>query len=166
MSKNKTFTPTNEFQVGKHSIGWLGSYFEEKFISPNIQFEERPLGSYQTLTKYMKDAEIENDLKPGICELGDVLAFLKNPPEGTKDGNWNLFYTASCVVRVSWDSDAGGWSVRAWNRGGSGWGAGVRVFSPATRALEPKASELSDTLALEDAIKLVKKKGYLIYQPI
>ena len=113
----------------------------------------------------MKDAEIESELKPGLCILGDVLAFLKNPPEGAKDGNWNLFYTASCVVRVYWYSFAGGWDVYAWERDGSVWDGGSRVFSPATVSGTLETKPLK-SLTLEDAIKLVKKEGYVIYKPI
>src|SRR3990167_6749262 len=99
MSINKTkLKASDEFQIGKHNISWLDSDFIKHFGKQ--EFEERDMPTFQRLLRNMTDAEIEGELKPGLCELGDVLAFLKNPPEGSKDSYWNLFYVGSCVVRV------------------------------------------------------------------
>jgi hypothetical protein len=92
----------------------------------------------------MTDAEIESELKPGICELGDVLAFLKNASEECKDGYWNLFYFPAFVVGVGWGAGFGGWGVSAWDRGDGDWSDAYRVFSPATRHSENKPSDLGD----------------------
>lgn len=119
-----------EFVTGKHSIIWVDFEFEENF--PNIEFESVSYPVPQTLTERMSDARIESELKPGMCTLGDVLAFLDNAPEECKDGYANLFYFHQCVVGVYWSSGGRGWDVSTWQRGGRGWGAGGRVFSPAT----------------------------------
>lgn len=145
----KTFKPLEEFQVGKHNIGWVDSDFHIRF--PNIEFKERKLGTFQKLGRNMTDTEIESELKPGMCELGDVVAFLENPPEGTKDGWSNLFYTASVVVGVYWRGSY--WDVDTWDRDGSHWGAEHRVFSPATESVSLSPSESLDTLSLGRLIK-------------
>src|SRR3990167_77352 len=92
----KTYKTNDEFKVGKYNIGFVSSLFEKYF--GNTKFEERPMPTFQELAKRMTDSEIENELKVGLCELGDILAFLENPPEKSKDGYANLFYTSSCVV--------------------------------------------------------------------
>ncbi len=150
----------DEFQVGKHGIGWVDSDFKTRFGGQ--KFAPKALGSFQKLPRYMTDAEIESELKPGLCDLGDVLAFLKNPPEEAKDGYSNIFYTPAFVVHVGWDGSH--WDVNAWQRDGYGWRGGYRVFSPATGTLATLNS--SDTLTLEAAIKLVKKEGYKIFKEI
>lgn len=153
---------SEEIKVGKYDIGFVSSDFVERFGSQ--KFASRTLGSFQRLPRAMSDAEIESELKPGLCELGDVLAFLKNPPEGTKDGNWNLFYTPAFVVYVRWYSGSSFWSVSTWPRDDIRWRGGGRVFSPATDS--SSALNSSDTLTLSAAIKMVKKEGYRIFKEI
>lgn len=125
--------------VGKHQIGYINERFLEHF--KDVEFEAKTLPKFQKLPRYMTDAEIESELKPGFCELGDILAFLDGAPEECKDGYWNLFYTPSFVVHVIWHGAR--WHVLAWHRDVSAWDADYRVFSPATETSEPKPSTLS-----------------------
>ncbi len=147
----KTFDASKEFVVGKHEIGWVSTSFKE--LCKDVFLDEKNTPTFQTLPRIMTDAEIETELKPGICTLSDVLAFLKNPHNKSRDGNWNLFYLPSCVVRVFWYADDRRWRVNSWKRVGSTWLADNRVFSPATDT--PKLE--SDTLSLESlALRLEK----------
>lgn len=140
--------------AGKNLIGYVNSTFTETF--GNEEIVEKKVGTFQTLKKRMTDYEIESELKPGICDASDILAFIKNPPEGCKDGYWNLFYTPSFVVRVGWSGSD--WGVYAWGRGAYGWGGG-RVFSPATVNLgNSDTLESSGTLTLESRIKELENK--------
>lgn len=132
---------SSEFKVGKHSIGWVDSSFLDRMPET---FEEGTSLPFQQLPRVMTDAEILKELNVSECNLGDVIAFLKNPPEGTKDGYWNLFYMNGFVVRVSWYAGGGGWDVGAWSRGSRDWVASFRVFSPATDTRAPQPSELGD----------------------
>lgn len=133
-----------EFIIGKHNIGWVDSDLFSRAPEEFSKVEGTP--KFQKLTRSMNDAEIENELKPGLCTLGDVLAFLENPSEETKDGYWNLFYLETCVVGVFWSGSD--WYVYTWRRDGRTWHRGIRVFSPATglSALETKPF---DALPLE-----------------
>lgn len=140
----KTYKAAEEFVIGKHSIGWVFNFEQFKDTS----FESRKLGTFQKFEKRMPDALIENQLSPGICELGDVLAFIENAPEECRDGWYNLFYLKSCVVRVFWYAGHGEWHVSAWQRDDGDWLAGARVFSPATR-LETRKDGPLDSLPLE-----------------
>lgn len=157
---------SNEFRVGNHSIGYISSDFKKLFGT--TEFEPKELPKFQKLPRAMKDAEIESQLQPGFCELGDVLAFIENAPEECKDGYANLFYFPSCVVRVYWFEFGGEWRVYAWDRDGDQWGADFRVFSPATESsiTQDSALETSDTLNLEKSIKIVKEAGYKIFKEI
>lgn len=153
----KTLKASDEFVVGKHSIGWVDSDFKDAFY--DSEFSPNNLGSFQKLGEYMENADaIEKKLNPGKCTLGDVYAFLQNPPEGTKDGWANLFLIGDKVVSVSGDSEDGRWHVNTWFRGRD-WGDGSRVFSPGLGA-----KTLGPALTLEKAIELVKKEGYLVYK--
>ncbi len=139
---------SEEFAVGKHGIGYVSSDFKEKFSS--VEFAERAMPTFQKLGKNMKDAAIESELKPGICELGDVLAFIDNAPQECKDGYSNIFYFPACVVSVRWSADFAGWYVLTWYRGDGAWSAGSRVFSPATgRSVPCTHNCCSCALALE-----------------
>lgn len=159
MPKLKQLSVDKEFVVGKNNIGWVDSDFKSEFKGQN--FSPKNLGQYQKLGKYFSNAdEIEKGLNPGKCELGDVYAFLQNPPEGTKDGWSNLFLVGNKVLSVYWFSERGGWSVRCWLRG-DGWDVGYRVFSPETGARK-LISQPSGSLTLEFAIEMVKKEGYQV----
>ncbi len=151
-------TPSQEFKEGKYDIG---------YVSPDLitligdaPFEEKALPTFVTLPRYMTFSEIKKEFNPQNCETGDLLAFLKNPPEGSKDGELNLFPLKECVVYVYWDANSEEWLVDAWIRGYE-WGGGGRVFSPATQNSEPEAlsSGTSDALTLERAIEVVKSAG-------
>lgn len=150
-------TISEEFTVGKHNIGYVNSRL---FDRTPAQFEPvTALGSFQTLKESMTNTEIESDLKPGFCTLGDVLAFLYSTNETFRNGYSNLFYLEACVVRVYWDSYDRHWRVRAWERDDRGWDAGDRVFSPADRSTQ--ASKTQD-LDLESLNARVKKLEALI----
>lgn len=154
---------SKEFIEGKHNIGYTSSTFNNSFN--DVEFKEKPTPTkFQTLLRSMNDEQIESELKPGLCELGDVIAFMDNAPEECKDGNWNLFYLPSRVVCVFWH--VGAWGVHGWGRGDYAWDAGIRVFSSETFETGPSRSMNSDTLKLEEAIKIVKKEGYKIIKEI
>lgn len=135
-----------EFIIDKHGIGWIDSDFKSRF--GNVDFKERSLGSFNVLPRSMNGDTMIAEGLAKECELGDVLALLQNPPEGTKDGYANIFVLKSFVVDVSWYSDGSRRRVGAWRRDEDAWDAGGRVFSPATVSgsltLEP-----SDPIALE-----------------
>lgn len=154
---------SGEFVVGKHKIGWVDSDFLPRM--GDKEFSEKPVPTFRKLGKYMTDAEIESELKPGLCDLGDILAFLKNPPEECKDGYANLFYTSAFVVFVRWDGVGGGWSVGAWRRGGRRWIANDRVFSPATVSSDTRPSSESSTLDSSNLIKNLTKIKIIIEIP-
>lgn len=160
---------TEEFVVGKHGIGWVDSDFKKRF--PDVEFPARhmptfQMPTFQKLGKRMNDAAIESELKPGLCELGDVIAFMDNAQEECKDDGWaNLFYTSDFVVHVYWDVGYGGWYVGAWQRDDIDWCVGRRVFSPATDSipLVPVVLEHSGILTLVSEIeeRLVQIKKLL-----
>lgn len=134
-----------EFVTGKHGIGWMSSRFQESF--KDAEFVSVFTPTFQKLPRYMTDVQIESELKPGICTLGDVLAFLDNAPEECKDGYWNLFYFPSFVVRVYWYGSY--WGVVTWYRGEDDWYSGDRVFSPATAKHSGTESYATGALTLE-----------------
>lgn len=121
---------SEEFVTGKHGIGYVSDSFKKNLGDTTFE-AKTAVPTLQKLPRSMTDAAIENELKPGICDLGDVLAFLDNPQEDTKDGYSNIFYTPNFVVDAYWDGDV--WSVFVWPRvDGRCWGVSRRVFSPAT----------------------------------
>lgn len=145
--------PSQEFVKGKHNIG----YVESSFISHvgDEEFELKGVPTFQRLPRNMNDAEIERELKPGLCDLGDIIAFMDNPPEGTKDGYTNLFYTPAFVVGIYWRVFDDVWDVNTWRRSGDEWNGGRRVFSSATGSSATSASgslEPSDTSTLPDIL--------------
>jgi hypothetical protein len=93
------------------------------------------------LGKRAADEQIESALSEGhlfeesaVCAI--IAELIGQQPEDRagvllNNGYANLFYTGSCVVRVYWDAGDRQWDVSAWKRGGRGWSAGRRVFSPA-----------------------------------
>lgn len=140
---------SEEFVVGKHNIGYVSSDFKSEFKDTEFELSATP--TFQKLPRAMNDVVIESELKPGLCTVGDILAFIDNPPEGTKDDYSNLFYTKSFVVGVYWGSGSGMWSVHAYRRDGYEWGSDGRVFSPVTENSGPKNFDLEsfDALKLE-----------------
>lgn len=143
----KKLKASEEFTVGKHNIGWVSSDFIKRFETVEFNINEKP--PFQKLPRTMNDAEIELELKPGLCDLGDILAFMDNAPEEYKDGNFNLFYTPSCVVSVRWRRFLGYWDVFTWSRSDGDWSADERVFSPAIKPSISESSGRLDTLTLE-----------------
>lgn len=152
---------TTEFEVGKHGIGYVSSGFEEFFKGEKfdaVTFAPRSI----TLPRGMTDAEIERELKPGLCTIGDVVAVLDSGEEKYKDGYWNLFYFRACVVSVYWGAGNGCWNVYAWKRVGNGWRAGYRVFSPATDGKRSDADTFDlSTLTLESLDARLRKIEHL-----
>lgn len=138
MNKMKKLKASKEFVVGKNKIGWINDRFNENF--GKVEFEAKPMPKFQKLGRYMTDSQIESELKPGFCDLGDILVFMENAPEECKDGRANLFYTPSFVVYVRWFGSS--WLVYAWKRDDNRWRADRRVFSPATDAVKTKPSDL------------------------
>lgn len=136
---------SEEFIIGKHGIGYIYSDFLSRVGDAKFELTEK-VPTSQKLPRDMNDTAIESELKPGYCTLGDVVAFMDNAPEECKDGYANLFYLPQCVVFVRWFGD--GWFVGAWQRGGSAWHAGGRVFSPATGS-RSSSTQVSDSLPLE-----------------
>lgn len=104
-------------------------------VSAGTKFE---LSSFK-LIRSAEDEEIEKELpEKHIFSESDVCAIIaeliSKQPKGEEGellntGYWNLFYTESFVVDVSWRD--GEWYVSAWDRDSYGWSDGSRVFSPA-----------------------------------
>lgn len=119
---------------------YVGYGFSERIVEkaePVQSGTEYKVSSLE-LVKNAPDEKIEADLGEGhlfedsaVCAL--IAEMISKQPTGEEgalltNGDFNLFYTASCVVGVYWGG--GGWSVRDWGRGVSAWNAGFRVFSP------------------------------------
>lgn len=134
-----------EIKEGKHGIGYVSSSFESRFYDKEFDSVKTP-PSFQKLPRNMTDAQIESELKPGFCTLGDVLAVIQSDNAEFKDGNWNLFYFEACVVVVGWRGSY--WDVLAFDRDDRAWAAGRRVFSPATGNSATVSSVPSDSEAL------------------
>ncbi len=164
----KDLMPTDFFKDRK---GLSISYYFNNNISSKAKETKKgtkfSLNSFN-LKKDSTDEEIEKDLpKKHIFSETEVCAIIaeliENKSEG-KDGPLldngyvNLFYTPSRVVSVIWV--VGVWGVFDWGRG-SRWSQGRRVFSPAT-GTAVLDSGTSDSLDLENAIKIVKVAGYRI----
>lgn len=119
---------SEQFKKGNNNIGYVDGTFSKHF--GDQEFDQKAMPIFQKLPRSMNDAAIESELKHGLCELGDILAFIRNSPQECKDGYSNLFYFSAFVVFVSWGYSE--WSVRAGPRGGREWSDGDRVFSPET----------------------------------
>lgn len=142
---------TEEFKVGTHGIGYIESDLLKRVgietFEP-VQTAPRAI----VLPRYMNDSEIESELDPGTCSLGDILSVLDSDNPTFKDGNWNLFYFPACVVSVRWGSIDRSWRVFAWLRDDYDWSVGSRVFSPAdhvSRASNTSTLKTSDPLPSE-----------------
>lgn len=148
------YKPKEEFVVGKYSIGYVDSDFLPRM--GDAEFSEKQMPTFQKLGKRMTDAEIEAELKPGFCDLGDVLAFIKNAPEECKDGWANLFYFPSFVVDVRFPGSY--WYVDSFYRRDDHWFASARVFSPAKNSstLSPSVPLKLETLTLDEILVTYK----------
>lgn len=120
---------------------WVSSSFTERFGVPEVTSSET-VPSFKTLERYLTDSEVKNELGAGESTLGDVVAFLENPPNGTDDGYWNSFYVAGYVVNVYWSGGYREWYVYAWEPVDGNWNAGSRVFSCNWHS-DPKMDSLS-----------------------
>lgn len=137
----KSFDPKKYFKDGKGL--WVSSSFEERIRdkAPTVATAQKFELSSFTLLKNSSDKDIEAALpekhifsESEVCAV--VAALIDKQPKGKEgallnNGYANLFYTASFVVHVRWDSDDGHWHVSTWSRGYD-WHADSRVFSPAT----------------------------------
>ncbi len=132
--------PKEFFQTGDGLYVW--SDFNERVLGKAKQLkgpQEYRL-EILDLVQDASDAQIEESIgKKNIFKDSDVCAvvaeLISKQPKGKKgvllnNGYSNLFYTPRCVVYVRWSSVSGDWYVYAWQRGGSRWNAGRRVFSP------------------------------------
>lgn len=121
---------------------FVGSSFTERIVEKSETISEGKSGTLQSfeILKYSDDATIEKALPEKHLftesQIAAIVAeFISEQTDGKTgtllaDGNWNLFYTDTCVVGVRWVSGDAGWGVFSWQRGGREWGAGYRVFSP------------------------------------
>ena len=69
-----------------------------------------------------------------VCAvIGGLIAKQPNGERGAliNNGYANFFYTGSYVVHMDWSAGHRRWRVDTRERGGCGWFAGTRVFSPA-----------------------------------
>ena len=150
----------DEFIKNKNNIGYVDSDFTKEF--GNDEITSRSVLKAQTLQRDMTDSDILREFKIEECTLGDVLETLKSATPDMKDGYSNIFYIKghpSRVVDVDWCAFDGGWDVYAWRRDYGSWNEGERVFSPATSGPESSSALGSETLALENAIKICKENG-------
>lgn len=143
-----------ELSVGHNGIGWVSSDFKSRFFESEIITPWRP-GTWHKLPRSMKDTEIEKEFNIQHSSLGEVLGFLRNPPEGSKDGYVNIFYFPVCVVNVHWSAVCGGWHVNAWPRDDGEWSEDYRIFSPATDT-HSSGTVSSDTLTLVERDQLIR----------
>lgn len=128
------------FQDRKGLFVW--SSFTERIVEKAETVPEGKSGALQSfeILKYSADAAIEMALpEKHLFTESQVAAIvaelISEQPDGKTgtllaDGNWNLFYTETCVVGVRWGAGSAGWYVGAWQRGGREWYAERRVFSP------------------------------------
>lgn len=134
-----------EFFVDRKGL-YVFSSFESNILQKAVETKEGSkfeLVSFD-LVESADDEKIESGLpKNHIFSETDVCAIVASlieKQEGGKEGVLlsngyaNLFYTPSRVVGVRWRAGDGEWGVGGWGRGGTSWGAGDRVFSPATEA--------------------------------
>lgn len=127
---------------------WVSSSFTEKFGNGEIT-PAKTVPSFKKLERNMSDHEIKSEFGVQETTLEDVAAFLENPPEGTNDGYWNLFYVAGCVVSVRWGAGRREWDVYAWGLDDDRWRAGYRAFGcngPSETLESPRANFESLTL--------------------
>jgi hypothetical protein len=135
------FDPKEYYQTRNGLYVW--GNFGERILSktsPIKTAKKISIVSYE-LTKSASDESIEKALpKKHIFDESEVCAIISTMidkqakgEEGDllNTGYANIFYTKAFVVRVDWHSDGRHWYVSAWRRGGGGWAAGGRVFSPA-----------------------------------
>jgi hypothetical protein len=150
----KTLKASEEFVVGKNSIGWVGVNFKERFYDMEFLPKETEL-EVRTLEKPMTDKEIIKAWHLEPIELGELLNYLKTADQS----KWYL-----CHIK---DSDGVLWAVYGlWGVGGwvfgadplddpSGWCAGRQFLSRGFS--DTLSSESSDTLSLENLEKRVAK---------
>lgn len=137
---------SDEIKVGKYQIGWVSGS-----LNLDVKIEKRPTPTYTPL----KNDTTFCDLP--LCDLSDVVAFLKDPPQESKDGYGNYFKCGSVLVFVFWFGDYREWLVDDWDPD-YGVSAGRRVFS-GNLSLKSSAS---DTLSLESLDTRLKKLEALV----
>ncbi len=123
---------------------YVWSSFKDRIISKaeTVEAGKEFSITFQDILVRATDEEIEADLSKNhvfsesdVCAV--ILELISKQSQGSEgkllnNGYANLFYTPSFVVHVFWSSVGGEWGVSAWPRDDDGWGAGSRVFSPAT----------------------------------
>lgn len=121
------YEPTTAMKIETKKGLWVSSSFTDKFGNEEIK-PAKTILPFKVLPRSMSDSEIKKEFGIEESTLEDVAAFLENPPKGTNDGHWNIFYVAGCVVRARWNSDSQKWVVYAWELGDGRWRAGRRAF--------------------------------------
>lgn len=106
---------------------WVSSSFTDKFGNEEIE-PAKTILPFKVLPRDMSDSEIKKEFGIEESTLEDVAALLENPPKGTNDSYWNIFYVAGCVVHAYWHSARQGWDVYAWKLDDGRWLAGSRVY--------------------------------------
>ena len=131
--------PDSFFRTRKGLYVW--DDFRSRVVAKAEPVATIPSYRHVELPRDMNDAEIEAMLgdehlftETEVCALIADLTFKQ---EGGKEGELlnngrvNLFYLASCVVRVGWVAGYRRWYVYAWERDDYRWYVGRRVLSPA-----------------------------------
>jgi hypothetical protein len=147
---------SEEFVVGKHNIGWIGSNFKEHFYGMEFEMPEKSLPSV-ILPRYMTDKDIIAELHPGESTLGDML-FDMQSGLGLTNGYINLYYVRdkNGVLWVPyWHVFGGKFNVGADSSSRPrGWSDGRRVSGGDLSDSQPLSSGPSDTLTLPDDLTI------------
>lgn len=144
-----------EFFVSRNGL-YVSSDFRERILDKAKVINPAQganLTSYE-LKERADDQKIEANLPEShffsesqVCAvIAELISRQSKGEEGILQNNGysNLFYTASFVVYVYWDSYSGKWCVGAWPRHGRAWYSGGRVFSPAADLARTSQPETID----------------------
>lgn len=142
LKMSAAFNPQEFYKENRKGL-YMWSDFRERIL-PKAKLTKKGASfeiASSDLAEYANDEQIEKSLPKrhlfSESEVSAIIAeLIAKQPNGEKGdlvntGRANLFYTKAFVVRVGWVGFDGEWSVTAWCRGGRGWFAGARVFSPA-----------------------------------
>ena len=137
---------------------YIWSGFKEKILpeltdkKSTLKLEEHELGvpMYDTeITKKYGDISISVDIFASVLQN-----ILKDKEK------WYLFHVKTSkgvvAVDVRWDGD--GWRLRAFGLGcGGPWSGGCSFFAPATRNLDTKSLDTSETLTFKNFLSDIRK---------